>query len=564
MAISRCPGCMREKHRPVCEHCGFDEKTQNLPHQLRIGTILRGQYQIGRVLGQGGFGITYLGWDMYLNMPVAVKEYFPNGCVTRDSSVSSAVTSFSEFDPAIYAKNKERFMNEGRALARFSKLQNIVRIYSFFPENNTVYLVMEYAQGMTLKDKLHRQGLMRMDQLLPILGPIMEDLEQVHRAGTIHRDISPDNIMLMDNGNVKLLDFGAVRDVENPDQEAQLSKSTEAILKQGFAPLEQYNARGSLGPWTDVYALCATICYCLNGRVPPYAPDRAMSDRPDAFIDALPLQPPLKEVLRRGMALRPKDRTASVGELLRQLHDPMSLPRSGAPVRKPEPVPAPQPRKSHRGLIAGSLAALFLVGGLLVGTVLKSVRKPQAPALEEVHISQALPPEYPRLDQVLEQAHGGDTDARFELGRRFEQGIGVPSDQAEALQWYQQAADQGDLMAINNLGRMYLLGQGTEPDPEKAIALFRQAAEGLDPMAMVNLGICCEYGLGLEADPAEAARWYQKAADQGDANGQYSLGICYLEGTGVNADREEAERLLNLAAQAGHSQARQRLSDLEN
>ena len=381
MENNRCFGCMEEKqNHPICEHCGFDERQQNLPHQLPMGSILRGQYLIGRVLGQGGFGITYLGWDLYLQMPVAVKEFYPSSCVTRNAWETSQITCYTGPESKIYEANKARFMREGQALARFKNLQNIVQIYSFFPENNTVYLVMEYAKGHTLQQHLKRNGPMPLSQVLRILTPIMEDLQQVHEAGIVHRDISPDNIMLLDKGGAKLLDFGAVRQVEDPDQENQLSKSTEAILKQGFAPVEQYNSRGFLGPWTDVYAMCATICYCLNGKLPKIAPDRTIDDDPDHFIDILPIGEAQKAVLKRGMAIRPKDRIASMGELLGQLKQSMNpalrqktasdQPRHSRQAA-PRPAPVkPKPRKKPWWLL-GVAAAAILALVLLLPKALK-------------------------------------------------------------------------------------------------------------------------------------------------------------------------------------------------
>ena len=309
---------MEEKQQhPICEHCGFDERTRNNIHQLPLGSILRCQYLIGRVLGQGGFGITYLAWDVDLDMPVAIKEYFPTGLVTRDISANTSVSSCQGEDSLSYEETKKRFLREGKALAKFSHLSHVVRILSLFRENNTAYLVMEYLQGQTLQQYLEQHGPLSYSQVVGLLEPLMEDLQTIHKSGIIHRDISPDNIMLTRQGQVKLLDFGTVKQVE--DSGSGLSRSTEAILKQGFAPLEQYNTKGSMGPWTDVYALCATICYCLSKTLPPDAPERVFADAPDRFIEELPITEPQKDVLRKGMSLRPSDRTASISALLEQL-----------------------------------------------------------------------------------------------------------------------------------------------------------------------------------------------------------------------------------------------------
>ena len=384
MEFNRCLGCMEEKHQhPICEHCGYDERTRNQIHQLPAGTILRGQYLIGRVLGQGGFGITYLAWDLNLDMPVAIKEYFPTGLVTRDVSTNTGVTSYEGDDSLSYEESKKRFLREGKALAKFNDLNNIVRIYSLFPENNTAYLVMEYLKGRTLQQYLDTQGALSFPQAVALLAPLMEDLQTIHESGIIHRDISPDNIMVMPDGSARLLDFGTVRQVENFDQNAALSKSTEAILKQGFAPIEQYNSRGSLGPWTDVYALCATICYCLNRKIPQIAPDRVYADAPEQFINILPIGEPQKKVLRNGMALRPQERTKDVSQLLRQLR--ASLPPAE---RKPAPASPKAPGRKPKKAIWLILPMAGILALALCLTLLQSPEKPQTAVPETVEVSE--------------------------------------------------------------------------------------------------------------------------------------------------------------------------------
>ena len=148
----RCYGCMNIKTQPVCEHCGWDERRNNAPHQLPVGTLLREQYVIGRVLGQGGFGITYLGWDQYLDIPVAIKEYYPSGIVSRESSVSTVVCCYDGEIGERFRKSKDRFMRESRTLARFSDMPEVVQVKNFFFANNTAYIVMEYVQGITMKE----------------------------------------------------------------------------------------------------------------------------------------------------------------------------------------------------------------------------------------------------------------------------------------------------------------------------------------------------------------------------------------------------------------------------
>ena len=317
MEKKRCYACMNYIEEPVCTHCGYDNSKGNEGHQLAAGTVLREQYLIGRVLGQGGFGITYFGWDLFLELPVAIKEYYPNGLVVRETEVSMDVTGYGGEEGIRFEKNKERFIREAKMLARFSDVPQIVQVKNFFQANNTAYIVMEYIEGVTLKTYVVQQGgKLSWQETQRLMQPVMEALGMVHKSGLVHRDISPDNIMMLPNSNVKLLDFGAVRDVSNAEVDKPLTKSTEAILKYGYAPIEQYQSRGSLGPWTDVYALCAVMYYCLTGQVPPDAPERLLGEPEIDFEGKIPELPKhVVQALRKGMMLRAADRTRSMEAL---------------------------------------------------------------------------------------------------------------------------------------------------------------------------------------------------------------------------------------------------------
>ncbi len=326
----RCLGCMKPKtSRPICEHCGWDETGGNSPHQLPAGTVLNRQYVVGRALGQGGFGITYLGWDLYLDIPIAIKEYYPNGMVSREPNNLVTAAHHGEAAVARFQKNRDRFLREAKALARFSDIPEIVHIRNFFQANGTAYIVMEYLNGINLREYIQRKGgKLTVPETFEILRPIMEALARVHDTGLIHRDISPENIMMLARGGAKLLDFGSVRDI--PDASAAMT-STEPVVKPNFAPVEQYQRRGNLGPWTDVYALCATIYHCLTGQNPVDAPTR-MIRFTDMDWDQIPgLTPRQAEALRRGSALMPQDRISSVRELAQQLFDAPAQPLPPGP-----------------------------------------------------------------------------------------------------------------------------------------------------------------------------------------------------------------------------------------
>ena len=304
---------------PVCEHCGYDARSQNNNHQLPVGTIVGNQYIIGKVLGQGGFGITYMGYDRIMQQPVAVKEYFPSGYAGRDSH-SLTVTSYDNADRHAFESNKQRFLREAESLARLWNIPQVVRVLRHFEENGTAYIAMEYVEGMDLRKFMKRRGRpLSMDEMLNILGPVIQGLSYVHQVELVHRDISPDNIMVLPDGSSKLLDFGAARYVENADADADRSTSTQAILKHGFAPPEQYRTRGALGPWTDIYATCATVYYCLTGRTPPESMSRMMGEG-QLDLDSIPgLTLQQRKTLEKGLSLIPRERIQNANVLYQGL-----------------------------------------------------------------------------------------------------------------------------------------------------------------------------------------------------------------------------------------------------
>lgn len=366
MAQRRCYGCMKEAAGDFCPHCGYPAGGRNKAHQLQPGTVLRGQYEVGRVLGQGGFGITYLGWDRALETEVCIKEYYPNHAVTRESSVTTEIHCHTEPATAAFAASKERFLREAKVLAQFRDVPEIVSIYGYFEENNTVYIVMEYIKGMDLARYIaHRGGRLTAEETFRLLKPVMGALAQVHRGELVHRDIAPDNIMLHPRGGAKLLDFGAARMVEGADVDKGLNRSTEAVVKHGFAPMEQYQSRGNLGPWTDVYAMCATIYYCLTGRIPPEATTRMMGEGDLDWSGAQGLTDRKRLALEKGMAVLARDRYGSMEELMDGLFGTGELPGRTEPVPKaarlPEADPKPQKKKSKAPLV---IALCILAVGL--------------------------------------------------------------------------------------------------------------------------------------------------------------------------------------------------------
>ena len=285
-------------------------------HCLRKGTRLIGRYTIEKVLGQGGFGITYLGIDELHEKKVAIKEFFPQGIVTRNIEYEDAVTVTFVGEKDNYNKGKEKFLKEARIMARFSKDEGIVKAQDFFEINNTAYIVMEYLEGITLKQYLRENERIEPEELLELFVPLIESLDEIHSQGLIHRDISPDNIMVLLGGKIKLMDFGAARDYTDFGE-----KSLFLILKPGYAPPEQYQTHGVQGPWTDIYALCATMYKCLTGENPPDAIERVMDDNLKEISEfSIPVSKQMEETIIKGMSISVRNRYQNIEEFCEDLY----------------------------------------------------------------------------------------------------------------------------------------------------------------------------------------------------------------------------------------------------
>lgn len=291
-------------------------------YSLQRNTGLIGRYVIQKVLGQGGFGITYLGIDKLYGNKVAIKEYYPQKIAMRKAQYEDVVTVTSIEEKNNYNKGKKRFLDEAQVMARFNKNEGIVKILDFFEANNTAYIVMEYLEGITLKQYLGKYGVIQFRNLIEMMLPLLEALIEIHSQGLIHRDISPDNIMVQHNGKLKLMDFGAARDYTESG-----NKSLTVILKPGYAPPEQYQTHGVQGPWTDIYALCATIYKCLTGITPPDAIARVMDDKfkePDQLDGKL--SPDIKKILWKGMNIFPEERYQDIVEFGEDVYDALFTP----------------------------------------------------------------------------------------------------------------------------------------------------------------------------------------------------------------------------------------------
>ena len=341
---SLCYNCFREipEQEGACPYCGFDlkENEKMYPGALRAGTVLKGRYLLGRVLGQGGFGITYLAWDESLKARVAVKEYMPGELATRLEHRQVVVRTAARQEE--FAYGQERFREEARILAKFMGQPNIAGVTDYFDENGTSYFVMDYIEGISFKTYIAQAGgRVSPEEALDVMIPVLRALTAVHGEGLIHRDVTPDNIYITKDGNVKLLDFGSA----------------------------QYIRRGRQGPYTDVYSCAACLYAAITGYLPPESLERLDHDTlvpPSEAGAEIPLY--LERAILKGLAVQPEDRFQTAGEFLEALESQNVVELTGS--GREETLQKQQVRSQEKRKKGRLAAAVCGIGALALAAVL--------------------------------------------------------------------------------------------------------------------------------------------------------------------------------------------------
>ena len=486
-----CFGCFEQYDDSfdICPHCGYAEGTEpELATYMRPGAILNERYVIGRALGHGGFSVTYLAWDALLLHKVAIKEYLPSEYATRRPG-ESRLTIFSGKEGEYFQFGKEKFLDEAKRLSAFQNEAGIVHVYDCFSANETAYLVMEYLDGITLSEYLKEeaavspQGRLAPEEAISMLTPVMLSLQRVHDSGMIHRDIAPDNIMLLKDGGVRLIDFGAARHAVH-----DCGKSMTVIIKDGYSPEEQYNSHSVQGPAADVYALSATLYQMITGITPPGAIERGeylqkhkrdMLPPPSKFNKAVTKTQ--DTAILNGMALHTQDRTQSVAELYEELTAQTPVRRVQETIRKRSSFSWPLWAKITAGVLAAAIAA----GGVL----LYLNRKPKTDTAAE-DSSYVLSPNVVNMQVVnavtaAEDAslhlvvEGSDYDAGVEQGRILTQNPDPGTKLAPA----------SDLLATASLGKERPVGVMDDMS-----SMLKDAAEDyLTRMGLSDVQINWEY-----------------------------------------------------------------------
>ncbi len=476
-----CPNCMKkiDDNSSFCPKCGKAVNIKNPDNALPIGTVLADRYYVGTVLGQGGFGITYAGCDTRLDKKVAIKEYYPSGIVNRFSEHSTNLSVNAGNVSDVFEHEKEKFINEAHLLAKFSSEKNIVNVSDVFSEHNTAYMVMEYVEGQTLAQYIKENGKVSFSSALYMLEPMMRSLSEIHKEGLIHRDISPANIMVQKDGTVTLLDFGSAREFDE-----SMEKSMSVILKHGYAPAEQYMTKGVQGPWTDVYAICATIYRMITGVTPASAVDRTYEDvlKKPSELGAI-ISADEEAALLKGLAVFQKDRISSIEELISALK---------GKAEKTPVIPVEQQMTAFE-------QTEILGKGTPVPNVAPSMQQAEAPFdMTQAITPGNMPRKSPSVNQNIEQriqeaANAHQSNAASDHAAA-QQGW---SQQAQSQQgWNQQAQNQpqwqvGDYAPYDN---------GKKKPKTAVIAL---AAVAVVAVCIIGYGIISNSGIGAHSAIAD-------------------------------------------------------------
>lgn len=389
MDFNRCMGCMEElsSNLEVCPNCGYKKGTppENALH-LAPETILSGRYIIGRVLGSGGFGVTYLAWDLEMERKVAIKEYLPKDFATRFPG-QTVVSVFGGEQTQFFETGLNSFVDEAKRLAKFNSLNGIVNIYDSFLENETAYIVMEFLDGETLRDLAKREKKIPYQQAVEYIIPVLRELEKVHAEGIIHRDIAPDNIFLTKDGKVKLIDFGASKYATYLH-----SKSLSAVVKSGYSPEEQYRSRGKQGPWTDVYAISATLYRLITGEVPVDAQDRKNINEPENILKkpselGIDIPANVETAIMNGLNLYAENRYQTAKEFADDLVSLVPVSRKEENIKRERD--GRLSKKAIIGMLSGIGAAVAILIVLLSTGTLKRLSAERLPNVIEMSVEQA-------------------------------------------------------------------------------------------------------------------------------------------------------------------------------
>jgi len=587
--------------------------------ELKSGKLLKnGEYRIERVLGKGGFGITYLAYQIGLDRKVAIKEFFMSDFCNRDADTSH-VSVPSVGSKETVEKFKIKFIKEAKNIASLNN-PHIIRIHDIFEDNGTAYYVMEYHDGGSLQGLIDRRGRLSEQEALVYIRQIADALQYIHKRNMNHLDVKPGNVLLDDEGNAVLIDFGLSK---RYDAEGNQTSTTPVGISHGYAPFEQYQHGGvsTFSPATDIYSLGATFYKLITGNTPPNATVVGEDGLPPY---PSPVSLSTSSAIEKSMQLLRKNRPQSIAEFLALLVSSSSasaetliaeeagestvFPENEKSEKQEVEVKVSQSEDGKKKLSSWIfvLLAVLLIAGIGVGlyvffsgngnTENESVSDTDSVAVVKIDslankdsadtvsantnvvvntIIYEDTDENVSADTHVESNTNANENVKQEDSNKksdkaenskdnltaeelYKEGVKYynAKDYAKAVEFYRKAAELGHAYAQNNLGVCYEVGQGVSQDYSEAVKWYRKAAEQGDAVTQYHLGVCYYLGQGVSQDYSEAVKWYRKAAEQGDADAQYWLGVCYYNGEGVDWDASEAMKWWGKAAEQGHEQAK--------
>ena len=573
-------------------------------HHLQPNTTLQGgKYRIERVLGQGGFGITYLAIQVSANRQVAIKELFLNGVNERAGNTIRVSNSVND---SLFEKQKEKFKKEAKRIMSLDN-EHIVKVYDLFEENNTVYYVMDYLEGESLASRMKRVGHpLTESEVMDILPQLLDALSEIHKFQIWHLDIKPANIMLIDK-TVVLIDFGASKQITPSEM-----TSTALYFTPGYAPAEQTGMLfNQFGPWTDLYAVGATIFNLLTGKSPLEfdIEEFKEDDLPESNLGLMykminwMMQPRRKDRPQKAEDVKQKYYAdfVSIGvvSILKEIFNKEIVKTIGEDIDIVKDLGATQVqidtfKKEVNEVFGVDLEGCPMTHDFVAVTILQQLgwlfdignENSEEVTEEEVDEWNNLVEEQNKIlenrneetvvsgggkvdnNMTVEEmvslinsdnqkgmetvrgiANSGNADAQLLVGIMYHMGIAGEEHQSDAAYYFRMAAEQGLASAQTNLGKCYLAGDGVPEDGKKAFEWFEKAASQGDAEGQFQLGRCYEEGWGTEKNENLAYQYYNKSASQGYANAQIQVGFCYLDGIGVSANDSSAFEWFKKAAE---------------
>ncbi len=568
-----------------------------LKQELQPGTTLQnGEYTIEKKLGQGGFGITYLAFSKGLQCKLAIKEFFlSSNCMRQTGDVSVHIHSLSLDD---FAGFKNRFLSEAQTLAQFDRIPNIVHVKSVFEENNTAYYVMDYLQGETLAQLVKRKGKLSYEEAMNFMGQLCDATEAIHLKGIIHRDINPSNIIITPDNKAVLIDFGTAKEYIQGN-----TRSTQAIITPGYAPEEQYSTKREKGKYTDIYAIGATMYYCLTGEIPIESIDRRSSilKEPKTLNTAIPNN--VNMAILKAMSIEADDRYQTVQKLAKDFlmqsniktENSSFVNNKNTVINNKEELPKKAIRK-YKIIYSVLIVLIILIIGVFIKVSSNNTEKyvinysKAKKYLEigrydstEIYFKKAL--EYKKTDSLLNQikilsflipglknyydakyfdavekfkdaALLGSGDAYYYLGELAYNGVGTKRDYKEGFKYTNEAIKMGFKMALWRLGVVYGRGLGVKKNKNlsdkyylECFDVVKRMAEAGDPEALGNLGSMYRDGEGVNENKQLGLEYYKKSFQNGGVWYSETLAFCYLFGEETEKNIDEGIRLFRIAAE---------------